>query len=397
MKAVVFRKPFTLSVEEVSDPTIETPLDAVIRITTANICGSDLHPYEGRAPLEAGMVLGHENMGVVEEVGPGVERVKVGDRVSVPFNLACGTCRNCNDGWTSACLRANPSGQPGAGYGYPGMGPYLGGQAEYLRVPWADFNLLELPAGLEHENDFTMLSDIFPTGYHGTELAGVEPGRTVAIFGAGPVGLMAAMSADIRGASQVFVVDFQADRLAMAEKLGATAIDLSKTDATEAIMDATQGFGVDSGVEAVGYQAHDPSGQEHPSLVLDSLVQVVRATGRIGVVGVYEPSDEGAATDDAKQGRYDFDYGTAFTKGITIGSGQCPVKKYNRWLRDLIIRGRAKPGQIVSHELSLDDAVRGYDQFDKRIDGWTKVLLRPQTLSTTPDLTDPDTTKRKIK
>jgi glutathione-independent formaldehyde dehydrogenase len=303
VKAVVYKGPFKLSVEDVEDPRIEQPGDVVIRVTTANICGSDLHPYEGRAPLEAGMVLGHENMGIVEEVGPGVNRVKAGDRVSVPFNLACGTCRNCTEGWTSACLRANPSGQPGAGYGYPAMGPYRGGQAEYLRVPWADFNLLELPPGTEHEQDFTLLSDIFPTGYHGTELAGVEPGRTVAIFGAGPVGLMAALSAGLRGAAQTFVVDFHADRLALAEKMGATAVNLADTDATEAIMDATDGFGVDCGVEAVGYQAHDPSGQEHPGLVLDALVQVVRATGKIGVVGVYEPSDEGAATEDAKHGR----------------------------------------------------------------------------------------------
>jgi glutathione-independent formaldehyde dehydrogenase len=377
MKAVVFKAPFKLAVENVDDPKIEQPGDAVIRITTANICGSDLHPYEGRSPLDAGMVLGHENMGIVEQTGPGVNRVQVGDRVSVPFNLACGTCRNCVAGWTSACLRANPSGQPGAGYGYPQMGPYRGGQAEYLRVPWADFNLLELPPGDEHEQDFTMLSDIFPTGYHGTELAGVEPGRTVAIFGAGPVGLMAALSASIRGASQTFVVDFQPDRLAIAEKMGATGINLAETDATEAIMDATGGFGVDCGVEAVGYQAHDPSGQEHPGLVLDGLVQVVRATGKIGVVGVYEPSDEGAATEDAQHGRYDFDYGTAFTKGITIGSGQCPVMRYNRRLRDLIIRGRARPSQIVSHELSLDEAVHAYDQFDKRAEGWTKVILHP--------------------
>ncbi len=244
-------------------------------------------------------------------------------------------------------------------------------------MPWADFNLLELPQGTEHERDFTLLSDIFPTGYHGTELAGVEPGRTVAVFGAGPVGLMAAHSANIRGAAQTFVVDFQADRLALAEKMGATAVNLSETDATEAIMDATGGFGVDCGVEAVGYQAHDPAGQEHPGLVLDALVQVVRATGKIGVVGVYEPSDEGAATEDARHGRYDFDYGTAFTKGITIGSGQCPVMRYNHWLRDLIIRGQAQPSQVISHELPLDEAVRAYDQFDKRADGWTKVILHP--------------------
>ena len=377
MKAVVFHGPRKLAVEDVEDPKIEQPGDAVIRITTANICGSDLHPYEGRAPLGAGMVLGHENMGIVEETGPGVTRVKPGDRVSVPFNLACGTCRNCNEGWTSACLRANPSGQPGAGYGYPQMGPYRGGQAEYLRVPWADFNLLELPPGAEHERDFTLLSDIFPTGYHGTELAGVAPGRTVAIFGAGPVGLMAAHSANIRGAAQTFVVDFQPDRLALAATMGATPVNLAETDAVEAIMDATDGFGVDCGVEAVGYQAHDPAGQEHPGLVLDALVQVVRATGKIGVVGVYEPSDEGAATEGAKHGRYGFDYGTAFTKGITIGSGQCPVKRYNRWLRDLIIRGQARPSQVISHELPLDRAGYAYEQFDNRADGWTKVILHP--------------------
>ncbi len=377
MKAVVFKGPFELAVEEVQDAEVQGPLDAVIRITTANICGSDLHPYEGRVEFDAGMVLGHENMGVVEEVGSGVERIKVGDRVSVPFNLACGTCRNCNDGWTSACLRANPSGQPGAGYGYPMMGPYWGGQAELLRVPWADFNLLELPAGSEHEADFAMLSDIFPTGYHGTELAQVSPGKTVAIFGAGPVGLMAALSANLRGASQTFVVDFHTDRLALAQTMGATAIDLRTVDVVEAIMAATDGFGVDCGVEAVGFQAHDPSGQEHPSMVLDSLVQVVRATGSIGVVGVYEPEDDGAATEDAKKGRIDFDFGTAFSKGITIGTGQCPVKKYNRHLRDLIIRGQATPSDIVSHEVSLDDAVDAYDKFDKRVEGYTKVLLHP--------------------
>jgi glutathione-independent formaldehyde dehydrogenase len=377
MKAVVFKGPFDVAVEQVEDPRIEQPLDAIVRITTANICGSDLHPYEGRVEMDAGMVLGHENMGVVEEVGAGVERINVGDRVSVPFNLACGTCRNCNDGWTSACLRANPSGQPGAGYGYPMMGPYRGGQAELLRVPWADFNLLELPQGTEHESDFTLLSDVFPTGYHGTELAGVSPGKTVAIFGAGPVGLMAAISADLRGASQIFVVDFHPDRLALAERVGATPVNLADVDVVETIMAATDGFGVDCGVEAVGYQAHDPSGQEHPAMVLDNLVNVVRATGRIGVVGVYEPEDPGASAEGAKEGRYGFDFGTAFTKGISIGTGQCPVKKYNRYLRDLIIRDQVAPSIIVSHEVPLDAAVEAYDKFDKRVDGYTKVLLHP--------------------
>lgn len=377
MKAVIFKGPRDIQVEQVEDPKIEQPLDAVIRVTTANICGSDLHPYTGRAEMDSGMVIGHENMGIVEEVGAAVNRVKVGDRVSVPFNLACGTCRNCNEGFTSACLRANPSGNPGAGYGYPMMGPFWGGQAELLRVPWADFNLLELPAGTENENDFTMLSDIFPTGYHGTEMANVQPGRTVAVFGAGPVGLMAAHSAWIRGASQVFVVDYQTDRLALAEQIGATAVNLAEVDPTQFITDATDGFGVDCGVEAVGYQAHDQAGEEHPGLVIDKLIEVVRATGHIGVVGVYNPEDPGAKTEDAKQGRFDFDYGTAFTKGLTIASGQCPVKKYNRWLRDLIIRGKANPSWIVSQEVGLDEAPEAYRKFDERAEGWTKVLLKP--------------------
>ncbi|ASN52618.1 glutathione-independent formaldehyde dehydrogenase [Sinomonas sp. R1AF57] len=377
MKAVVFKAPRELAVEEVDDARIEEPLDAVIRITTANICGSDLHPYEGRAALDPGMVLGHENMGIVEEVGAAVNRIKVGDRVSVPFNLACGTCRNCNDGWTSACLRANPSGQPGAGYGYPNMGPYWGGQAELLRVPWADFNLLRLPEGTEHERDYAMLSDIFPTGYHGAEMAMVAPGKTVAVFGAGPVGLMAAYSSMLKGAARVFVVDKEPDRLKLAETIGATPVNFADADPTEAIMDATGGFGVDCGVEAVGYQAHDPAGEEHPEMVLDNLVGVVRATGHIGVVGVYVPEDPGAANSLAKEGRIPFEYGQAFTKGISLAGGQCPVKRYNRELRDLITAGRAEPSWIVSHEVPLDEAVDAYAKFDAREDGYTKVLLRP--------------------
>jgi len=378
MRAVVYRGPHEVEVTEVPDARIQEPTDAVVRITTTNICGSDLHMYEGRTSVEEGKVLGHENMGVVEEVGPAVTRIKVGDRVSVPFNIACGTCRNCLQGWTSYCTRTNPTeGMDGAAYGYANMGPYDGGQAEYLRVPFADVNLLELPPGTEHENDFTMLSDIFPTGWHGTVLAGLQPGDDVAVYGAGPVGLMAAHSALIRGAARVFVVDKEPDRLALAEKIGAVSVDLSAGDPVEQVLDATQGRGTDCGVEAVGYQAHDPSGEEHPELVLDNLVKTVRSTGGIGVVGVYVPQDPGAQDEGAREGRVGFDYGTFFTKGQHMGTGQAPVMRYNRQLRDLIVAGRATPSFIVSHELGLDEAVRGYDQFDKRVDGWTKVLLHP--------------------
>lgn len=378
MRAVVYRGPKQVEVVEVPDARIEQPTDVLVRITTTNICGSDLHMYEGRTSVEEGKVLGHENMGVVEEVGPAVTRIKVGDRVSVPFNIACGTCRNCLQGWTSFCLRTNPlEGMVGAAYGYANMGPYDGGQAEYLRVPYGDVNLLELPEGTEHENDFTMLSDIFPTGWHGTELARMQPGDDVAVFGAGPVGLMAAHSALIRGASRVFVVDKEPDRLRLAESIGGIGIDFSAGDPVEQIMDATHGRGTDCGVEAVGYQAHDPSGDEHPELVLDNLVATVRATGGIGVVGVYMPEDPGAADAGAKQGRIGFDYGTFFTKGQHMGTGQAPVMRYNRQLRDLIVAGRATPSFIVSHELPLDEAAEGYRRFDDREDGWTKVLLRP--------------------
>jgi glutathione-independent formaldehyde dehydrogenase len=382
MKAVVYEGPFAVSVEEVPEPKIQEPTDAIVRITTTNICGSDLHMYEGRTTVEKGKILGHENMGIVAETGGAVNRVKVGDRVSVPFNVACGSCRNCVEGWTGFCLRTNPTeGMVGAAYGYASMGPYDGGQAEFLRVPYADFQLLELPPGTEHENDFTMLSDIFPTGWHGTELARMRPGDRVVVYGAGPVGLLAAHSAMIRGASQVFIVDKERDRLELAEKIGVTPIDFSREDPVEHVLDATRGRGADCGVEAVGYQAHDATGQEHPELVLDNLVSSVRVPGGIGVVGVYVPQDPGAPNDLAKEGRLAWQYGQFFTKGQWMGTGQCPVMRYNRRLRDLIIAGVAKPSFLVSHELPLEEAPVGYEHFDKRDDGWTKVLLHPGSRS----------------
>jgi glutathione-independent formaldehyde dehydrogenase len=378
VKAVVYKGPFSVAVEDVPDPRVEAPNDAIVRITTTNICGSDLHMYEGRTDVEEGKILGHENMGIVEETGPGVTWIKVGDRVSVPFNIACGCCRNCASGWTSFCLRTNPvQGVDGAAYGYAQMGPYQGGQAEYLRVPFADFNLLPLPPGEEFERDFTMLSDIFPTGYHGAALAGVSPGDTVVVFGAGPVGLLAAHSSYLRGASQVYVVDMEPDRLALAARFDATPVNIAYGDPAGQILDATGGLGADCGIEAVGYQAHDPAGEEHPEIVLDGLVRSVRATGGIGVVGVYVPSDPQAVSEGARQGRIGFDFGTLFQKGQRVGTGQCPVKRYNEQLRDLIVAGRATPSLLVSHELILADAPDAYDKFDKRADGYTKVLLHP--------------------
>jgi glutathione-independent formaldehyde dehydrogenase len=378
MKAVVYKDAYTVAVEDVPDPRIEDPRDVIIKITTTNICGSDLHMYEGRTNVEQGKVLGHENMGVVAETGSAIENFKKGDRVSVPFNVACGTCYNCTHGWTSFCTRTNPTeGVDGGAYGYASMGPYDGGQAEYLRVPYADFNLLKLPPGTEHEQDFTMLSDIFPTAYFGTDLAGVSPGDTVVVYGAGPVGLLAVHSAYLRGADRVFAVDFHADRLRIAGEFGGIPVDMSDGNPAEKVLEETDGIGADCGVDAVGYQAHEPSGQERPELVMDWLVRSVRTTGRLGVIGVYMPQDPGAATEEAKEGRIAFDFGRLFQKGQSLGTGQCPVKRFNEQLRDLIIAGRATPSKIVSHELPLTEAPGAYEKFDKRVDGYTKVLLHP--------------------
>src|ERR1700760_666318 len=377
MRALVYHGPRKVSVDNVPDATIERPTDALVRITTTNICGSDLHMYEGRTDVEEGKVLDHENMGEVIEVGSGVDRVKVGDMVSLPFNIGCGFCKNCEAGLTGFCLTANP-GNAGAAYGYADMGPYDGGPAEPLRVPWADWNALVLPDDArEKQADYVMLSDILPTGYHGTELAQVGTGDSVVIWGAGPVGLMAAMSAQLRGADQILVVDRQPDRLRLAEKLGATPVDDSAGDAVQQVLDATRGGGADKGVEAVGYQAHDARGQEAPGLTINSLIQAVRPTGRIGVVGVFVPEDPQAEDALAKEGKFAFDFGTFFFKGQAMGTGQANVKQYNRQLRNLIHQGKASPGVIVSQELSLDDAAEGYRRFDDREDGWTKVVLHP--------------------
>jgi threonine dehydrogenase-like Zn-dependent dehydrogenase len=377
MKAVVYNGPRDVSVNKVPDATIQRATDVLVRVTTTNICGSDLHMYEGRTDVEKGKILGHENLGEVIEIGEAVDRVKVGDRVCLPFNISCGFCKNCERGLTGFCLTANP-GNAGAAYGYAGMGPYSGGQAELLRVPYGDFNCLRLPPDAEEkENDYVMLSDIFPTGWHATVLAGVKPGDSVVIYGAGPVGLMAALSATVRGASKVMVVDHQPDRLRLAHKLGAIPIDESKHDPVEQVLDKTNGQGADSGCECVGYQCHDSSGHEVPNLTMNNLVKSVRATGGIGVVGVFVAKDPRSRNKLAKHGEIAFDIGEYFTKGQHMATGQANVKAYNRQLRDLIHAGKAKPSIIISHELPLTKAPEGYKNFDARKEGWTKVVLKP--------------------
>lgn len=399
MQAVVYTKEREVKVQQVEDAKVESPTDCVVRITSAGICGSDLHMYEGRTSMEKGQVLGHENMGVIEQVGAAVQTLKKGDRVVLPFNIACGTCFNCTRLMTCACLVANPEAAT-AGYGYASMGPYRGGQAELLRVPWAEFNCLKLPGqpGDELEDDFLLLSDVFPTGYHGTELARVQPGSTVAVFGAGPVGLLAGYSALLRGASEVYVVDSVPERLAKVKEMGATPVDFTKGDPVEQIRTLRRNnpritgalrpgeekmSGVMCGIDAVGYQARDTkksdahAGPERPTQVLEQLIELVNPTGAIGVVGVYFPEDPGSPDAQAKKGQLPLNWGKVFDKALTVGTGQTPVKRYNVFLRDLIIAGRARPSFIVSHRLPLGDAPEAYRRFDERKDGYTKVILKP--------------------
>ncbi|KAB8276289.1 glutathione-independent formaldehyde dehydrogenase [Aspergillus flavus AF70] len=359
MRAVNYVGPHKVRVQEVEMPKLEHPDDIIVKVTTAAICGSDLHMYEGRTAAEPGITFGHENMGIVEELGEGVTLLKKGDRVVMPFNVADGRCRNCDEGKTAFCTGVNP-GFAGGAYGYVAMGPYRGGQAQYIRVPYADFNALLLPPGTEHEADFVLLADIFPTGWHGVEISGFKSGESIAVFGAGPVGLMAAYSAQLRGASRVFVVDRVPERLAVAEKIGCTPIDFTKGDAVDQII-RLNGGEVDRSVDAVGYQAVDTSGsKEKPNIVLENMIRVTRACGGMGIPGLYVPSDPGASDE-----------------GLSLATGQCNVKAYNRYLRDLIIAGKAKPSFVVSHEIRLDHAEVAYEKFDKREDGYTKVLIHP--------------------
>jgi glutathione-independent formaldehyde dehydrogenase len=395
MKAVVWNGPGNVSVDEVEDPRIESATDVLVRISTAGICGSDLHMYEGRTAAKPGVVMGHENMGVIEEVGSAVLQLQRGDRVVLPFNIACGTCFNCSRGLTSACLVTNDE-AAGAAYGYVGMGPYRGGQAEYLRVPWGEANCIKLPGkpGDELEDDFLLLSDIFPTGYHAAEMARVQPGSTVAVFGAGPVGLLAAYSSMLRGAAEVYVVDAVPERLEKARQIGAIPIDFHHGPPAEQIRSLRLGnplvrgsmrrgeekmAGVMCGIDAVGYQAKDfdqPS-RERSTSVTTQLAEIINPTGALGIIGVFLPEDPGGTDEAAKRGEYTLPWGLLWSKGIQVGMGQTPVKNYSLALRDLIVAGRAKPSFIVSKRIPIAAAPDAYQRFDRREPGYTKVLIKP--------------------
>jgi glutathione-independent formaldehyde dehydrogenase len=390
MKAVVFADTRSVRVDEVSDAVVEEPSDVVVRVTSSAICGTDLHMYDGRTGATAGLVLGHEPLGVVEQVGSAVKLVKAGDRVVIPTHLYCGVCVNCARGYSAACLRVRP-GAFGAAYGYAGMGPYRGAQAELLRVPFADANCIPVPGepGDNHEDDFVLLADAFVTGWHATELAAVRPACTVAVFGAGAVGLLAAYSALLKGAAEVYVVDGIPERLDKAGELGATPVDYRAGDPVEQIRQLRRHAGlpigeeamdgVQTGIDAVGFQAHDraDSGSEKPTQVIDDLARLINPTGHLGIAGVYAEKDLHPAAVGRPDGSLTVPWATFFNKGISVDFGRTHDRRYTTLLRDLVVSGRASPGVIVTHRGHLDDAAALYQQFDQRANGVIKAVLCP--------------------
>jgi len=342
----------------------------ILKVVTTNICGSDQHMVRGRTTAPSGLVLGHEITGEVIEAGSDVEFIKVGDLVSVPFNIACGRCRSCRERDTHICENVNPD-RPGSAYGYVDMGGWVGGQSEYVMVPYADFQLLKFPdkaQAMEKITDLTMLSDIFPTGYHGAVSAGVKPGSTVYIAGAGPVGLAAAHSAQLLGASVVIVGDLIGERLEQAKSFGCETVNLRDHDDLGEQIEQILGVPeVDSAVDCVGFEAsgHGADAGEAPATVLNSVMEITRAGGKLGIPGLYVTGDPGGVDEDAKIGTLKVRLGLGWAKAHTFVTGQTPVMKYNRDLMSAILSGRAQIAKAVNATvISLEDAPRGYQEFD---------------------------------
>ncbi|HYY21852.1 MAG TPA: formaldehyde dehydrogenase, glutathione-independent [Thermoleophilaceae bacterium] len=362
----------------------KTQHGVILRIVATNICGSDQHMVRGRTTAPAGLILGHEITGEVIEVGRDVEYIKEGDLVSVPFNIACGRCRNCKEGHTGVCLNTNPS-RPGSAYGYVDMGGWVGGQAEYVMVPYADWNLLKFEdkeQAMEKILDLTMLSDIFPTGFHGAYTAGVGPGATVYIAGAGPVGLAAAHSAQILGAAVVIVGDLIPERLEQARSFGCETVDVSKGDPKDQIEEILGKPEVDAAVDAVGFEARghgEGAQQEAPATVLNSIMDITKAAGKLGIPGLYVTGDPGAIDDAAKQGSLSIRIGLGWAKSHSFTTGQCPVMRYHRGLMEMILNDRCQIAKAVNATvITLDEAPQGYKDFDSGVS--KKFVLNPHGL-----------------
>ncbi|MES2257062.1 MAG: formaldehyde dehydrogenase, glutathione-independent [Pseudomonadota bacterium] len=377
-RGVVYVRQGEVEVQAIPFPKLETPAGkkiehgVILKVIATNICGSDQHMVRGRTTAPSGLVLGHEITGEVIEVGRGVETLSKGDLVSVPFNVACGRCRSCKEQHTGVCLSVNPA-RAGGAYGYVDMGGWIGGQAEYVMVPYADFNLLKFPErdrAMAKITDLTCLSDILPTGYHGAVTAGVGPGATVYVAGAGPVGLAAAASARLLGAAVVIVGDMNHARLEHARKVGFETVDLS-LDVTlaEQIFQILGDAEVDCAIDCVGFEArghgHAGAQVEAPATVLNALMEVTRAAGRIGIPGLYVTEDPGATDAAAKRGSLSLRLGLGWAKSHSLHTGQTPVMKYNRQLMQAILWDRLHIADIVGVQLiTLEQAPSSYARFD---------------------------------
>ena len=409
MKALVYHGPFDVQIDDKPQPTIQHPEDAILRITSTAICGSDLHLYHGTVPgMQPGQTLGHEFMGIVEETGPEVHEVKEGDKVVVPFNINCGRCWWCRNNLWSQCDRSNSRADLGAAFGYTQLlGGYDGGQAEYVRIPFANAEAsLKVPDSIKSDEEVLFLSDILPTGYFGADMANVQPGDDVAVFGAGPVGYFAVMSSFLRGAARVFSIDHWPKRLQKTKDLGAEIINFDEEDPVDRIKKETSNKGaicIDAvGYEAVGHMAGNVNGgdggesnathgshrtqmskkqnnnQNHdhskvskpayepgnPLQIITWMCQAAKKYSAISIPGVY-----GSAYDQ-------FPLGLLFNRNIQIKMGQCPVKKYNEQLLHLIEARRIDPTKIISHTMKLGQGPKGYESFDKKEDV-TKIVLKP--------------------
>jgi threonine dehydrogenase-like Zn-dependent dehydrogenase len=388
MRAVCWQGVHEVSVERVPDPALLNPRDAIVKVSSTAICGSDLHLYDGYIPaMFRGDILGHEFMGEIVEVGPGVTNLRVGDRVVVPFPIACGNCFFCEREMFSLCENSNPNAalaekmwghSPAGLFGYSHMlGGYAGGQAEYVRVPFADIGPIKVPPHLTDEQ-VLFLSDVLPTGYMAAENCNIQPGDTIAVWGCGPVGLFAIASAMLLGAGRVIAIDRFPERLRKAQSIGAEILDYEATDIPDALREMTGGRGPDACIDAVGMEAHmhgfvgayDRAKQamrlstERPG-VLRQAIQICRNGGTVSVPGVY-----GGFVDKLP-------FGAIVNKAITIKSGQTHVQRYMRPLLERIARGEFDPSFIVSHRLSLDDAPLGYEMFKNKEEECTKVVLKP--------------------
>ena len=389
MRALVWHGRNDVRLDTVPDPVIEDPRDAIVKVTSTAICGSDLHLYDGYIPeMKSGDILGHEFMGEVVEVGSGNTKLKAGDRVVVPFNICCGECFFCKRGQWSCCERTNRTadkatkmfGHVTAGlFGYSHLtGGYPGGQAQYVRVPFADVCPTKVPNGLTDEQ-VLFLTDIFPTGYQGADYAGIEDGDTVAVWGCGPVGQFCIRSAFMLGAGRVVAIDRIAERLALAEKGGAETINFDKEDVYERLNEITKGRGPDRCIDAVGMEAHGSGswdavadralaltgiGTDRIHALRDCL-RNVRAGGTVSISGVY-----GGFLNM-------FPLGAAFQKGVTIKMGQCNVLNYIDKLMRMVEEGKIDPSFVITHRCGLDDAPKMYDTFKKKEDGCIKVVMKP--------------------